>query len=244
MISLVITIIILLILAGISISVMTGENGLFTRAKEAKAKTEKAQIIEEIKTEILEVQSENEGKISDNKLKEVLEKQGTVDYEEDGITIKGITTSKYEITLEEIWNGTTEEIEETVIADGSWDEKAKVNTPQIKNTGLIAIYYDTDGNEVELTDKSSKEEWSKWYDYSSDKKQWANAITKDENGNITGYFVWIPRYEYSISGTTVNIKFIPTTQTTVDTSEGYTYIHPAFTNNIQNGGWDKEISGF
>ena len=34
-IALIVTIIILLILAGISISVMTGENGLFTRAKEA-----------------------------------------------------------------------------------------------------------------------------------------------------------------------------------------------------------------
>ena len=35
-----ITIIILLILAGITISTLTGENGLFTRAKEANVKTQ------------------------------------------------------------------------------------------------------------------------------------------------------------------------------------------------------------
>ncbi len=47
LISLVITIIVLLILAGVTIATLTGENGILTRAQEAKNKTEQAQKDEE-----------------------------------------------------------------------------------------------------------------------------------------------------------------------------------------------------
>ncbi len=40
LIALVVTIIILLILAGVTIATLTGENGILTKAKEAKEKTE------------------------------------------------------------------------------------------------------------------------------------------------------------------------------------------------------------
>lgn len=43
LIALVVTIIVLIILAGVSISMLTGQNGILTRAAEAKEKTEKAQ---------------------------------------------------------------------------------------------------------------------------------------------------------------------------------------------------------
>ena len=43
LIALVITIIVLLILAGISIAMLTGENGILTRANDAKNKTEEAE---------------------------------------------------------------------------------------------------------------------------------------------------------------------------------------------------------
>ena len=46
LIALVVTIIVLLILAGISISMLTGQNGILNRASEAREKTEKAQIEE------------------------------------------------------------------------------------------------------------------------------------------------------------------------------------------------------
>ena len=48
LIALVITIIVLLILAGITISSLSGENGILTRAKEARDKTEIATIEEQI----------------------------------------------------------------------------------------------------------------------------------------------------------------------------------------------------
>ena len=49
LIALVVTIIVLLILAGVSISMLTGQNGILNRAVEAKEKTETAQQDEEEK---------------------------------------------------------------------------------------------------------------------------------------------------------------------------------------------------
>ena len=49
LIALVITIVVLLILAGISIAMVTGENGILTKAREAKEQTEIAAYEEELK---------------------------------------------------------------------------------------------------------------------------------------------------------------------------------------------------
>ena len=59
LVSLVITIIILLILAGIAIWALTGENGLFARAKEAREKTQKEAATEKINLVIADVYAEN-----------------------------------------------------------------------------------------------------------------------------------------------------------------------------------------
>ena len=53
LIALVVTIIVLLILAGISIQMLTGNNGILQRATEAKEKTEESQIIEDAKMNII-----------------------------------------------------------------------------------------------------------------------------------------------------------------------------------------------
>ncbi len=53
LIALVITIVVLLILAGISIQMLTGDNGILTRAGEAKQATEKANAKEQIQVEVL-----------------------------------------------------------------------------------------------------------------------------------------------------------------------------------------------
>lgn len=56
LIALVITIIVLLILAGVSISAVMGENGIATKAKEAGEKTETAKKEEELERKISEIQ--------------------------------------------------------------------------------------------------------------------------------------------------------------------------------------------
>ena len=56
LIALVITIIVLLILAGVSISMLTGNNGILTQAQNAKNKTEEAEEKERIQLAITEAQ--------------------------------------------------------------------------------------------------------------------------------------------------------------------------------------------
>ena len=78
LISLVITIIILLILAGLTMATLMNDNGLINKANDTKIATEIASIKEEIQTDILAKQVENFGNISDDTLKEILEKYGAL----------------------------------------------------------------------------------------------------------------------------------------------------------------------
>ena len=106
LVALVITIILLLILAGISIQAITNQ-GLFGRANEAKRESEIANIKEQIALDIYEKQLEPPlGSITDEQLETILGKYGTVN-KEDG-KIVGITTEKgYEILLKDIYGGET-----------------------------------------------------------------------------------------------------------------------------------------
>jgi len=60
----VVTIIVLLILSGISIAMLTGNNGILDRGAEASSETKKAEIIERIKLDILENELVNMGNIT------------------------------------------------------------------------------------------------------------------------------------------------------------------------------------
>ena len=219
LVALVVTIIILLILAGITVSSLTN-TGIFEKAKEARDKTAAA--------------AENQAKI----------------------------LNEYEDELNKYVSGNVK----TLQADGSWNDSKKVNSPQLME-GMTGIYWDKDGNEIEVTADNQ----DNWYDY--DKQEWANAITKDSDGNITGYWVWIPRYAYKIesgrytsTAGKISVKFLQGTsnkdennaeisqnypETTGETMSAYV-VHPSFTdgsengknNHYMNGEWDKEIAGY
>ena len=62
MVALVVTIVVLLILAAVSISMLTGENGILTQAERAKDETELASIREELQIMWIEVQTETANK--------------------------------------------------------------------------------------------------------------------------------------------------------------------------------------
>lgn len=75
LIALVITIIVLLILAGISISMLAGDNGILQRATDAKTNTERKSVIESAQTDILGQIAENKGEtITETQLKTILGK--------------------------------------------------------------------------------------------------------------------------------------------------------------------------
>ena len=62
LIALVVTIIVLLILAGISIQMLTGDNGILNRAEQAVEKHSDANELEKIQIAVLSVQTQNERK--------------------------------------------------------------------------------------------------------------------------------------------------------------------------------------
>ena len=75
LIALVITIVVLLILAGVSISMLTGQNGILTQATNAKQATKSATVIENAKTDILGIQTETHStNIGNLALKNILDK--------------------------------------------------------------------------------------------------------------------------------------------------------------------------
>ena len=114
LIALVITIIVLLILAGVSIAMLTGENGILTQAKNAKTETERANIIEQVRLDILEKQTVNgSGDITAGELEEILKKYFSNGDQNLKDIIAGTSTDKLiskedetiKIDLSEIYNG-------------------------------------------------------------------------------------------------------------------------------------------
>ncbi len=72
LIALIVTIIVLLILSGISIAMLTGNNGILDRGAEASSETKKAELIERIKIDILENELVNMGNITSSDLRTIL----------------------------------------------------------------------------------------------------------------------------------------------------------------------------
>ena len=162
------------------------------------------------------------------------------------------STGKYNIKLA---NGEVEsEVVTSIIGistDGSWSDEEGVNTPVIKDN-MELIKWDEDNKEWVPDDTNSD------YDYSNQK--WANAkVTID---GVDSYFVWIPRFAYKINhnsanaGGTIDVKFLKGTRNiaadgtvckyaddnTLNKETDY-IIHPAFTGNVNLGGWRNEITG-
>ena len=81
LIALVITIIVLLILAAVSIAMLTGENGILSKASTAKEKHLIAQYEEELNLCIMEMQTDELGTLTMPKLKEDIESNTTFKYE-------------------------------------------------------------------------------------------------------------------------------------------------------------------
>ena len=70
--ALIVTIIVLLILSGISIAMLTGKNGIYNNAVKAKKAMNTASIIEKIKLSITSAQIKGLGKVDETELKKEL----------------------------------------------------------------------------------------------------------------------------------------------------------------------------
>ena len=154
LIALVITIILLLILAGVTIATLTGDNGILTQAGNAKEQTEKADIIERAKIEIVGVQSENNGELPKEDLDRILksyDKDGTIRIDDEGN--RYIVTSKnYKILVSDIWSKETPVIvAEKVLKTDSTATEAKDKSPYVLyNNILCRVLYNDDTHGIQI----------------------------------------------------------------------------------------------
>ena len=118
LIALVITIIVLLILAGVSIATLTGENGILTQANKAKTKTNNANIEEQVKLAFLGSYG-TDGKLDYSQLAKNLEKIEKIEGVQDTITEGSfpltVTVNGEEIKIFD---------DGTIFNSGEWDRTA------------------------------------------------------------------------------------------------------------------------
>ena len=177
MIALVITIIVLLILAAISVTTLTGENGILTRAQEAKIATEKAAIEEQLRLAQLSAKTQAMGgpiKIQD--VLDELDKAG-VDYEviegEDGGTtiiidgeyIYDIIEKEGDVDFEP--QGTVDKLLPRIdILETSMEGSTiKVKVATKRNEEGTLEFYIKEENETDYTKKETVEQAPEEYEY-------------------------------------------------------------------------------
>ena len=164
LIALVITIIVLLILAGVSIATLTGQNGILTRASDAKEQTEIASVKEQAQLDIANWVADKMKNGEDatvdtpEKVKEILEAANSNNenkYYKELQTDKIITPSGYEILYEELYTNSTTGGEVTEVTAANYGDKVDYVS---KGEGLESltwrIFYD-DSNYVYLISSKS-----------------------------------------------------------------------------------------
>lgn len=178
LIALVITIIILLILAGVAIAKLEGNNGLIDKVQQSKESQIEAEMKEQLILALNDLQLEKSGKATLDDIKQELINEEIKDYEciitEDAsIAGKKVTISKGGITVEYIID---EKLNITEM-----EEKTETELADYVTDGMI-LYLDGINNTIDGHDNN---ETSTWYDLSPSKN---NATlyncTVSENGII------------------------------------------------------------
>ena len=213
LIALVITIIVLLILAGVSIAMLTGQNGILTQAQNASEQTEVGAEKEAISLAYIGATANKEGNgaVTDTDMDDQFGLNGTkADAEGTGPIIVTFDESNREYMIDENGNitGPLEAPEETpepeaggsiatmdygvieikwLLGDTNYVSETP-NAPTIKEDL-------PEGTTMELV-KYENSNWVSGTDYNYDENKWANA--KVTINGVESYFVWIPRYAYRI----------------------------------------------
>jgi hypothetical protein len=180
LIALIITIIVLLILAGVTLNMVMGDSGIFSKANQAKNKTEVAQYEEELRMCVLEIQADEATNgttfgidtIRKNLVEKVKELENTEEIEitspEGNATIEG-TYKGYEYKIDEkyvvhIGNKATGIILTTSLEPKGWTNQNVTATITIKsNNGIKKVEPDEgskNGNEYIITKENIAENTS------------------------------------------------------------------------------------
>ncbi len=215
LVALVVTIVVLLILAGVTINLVVGQNGLINRAKEAAQKTKNA------------TESEMQG--MDDLATQLAALSNTRSVFEGGNwnSTLGICTPKLGNNMVGVY-----------WSDGSKNDngtyKASLTSTAMEITSDQEGFSWNDWYSYVAGDNSTDSKTSKW----------ANAKSTVDGSYfvwIPRYEYKILSGEHTSTAGKIDVQFINNNITTA-TKEGYK-VHPAFSTNLALGGWDKEISG-
>ena len=235
LIALVVTIVVLLILAGVTIATLTGDNGILTRAQEAKEKTEEAAKREEAELADLNSYIDNNGApIYD-----------TETGANNPVLSSGMIPVKYD-TEKENW----------VICSSTDKDWYSYSTDkkQWANVMLSDGKYYASGADVDTTNKAlatagtivAEEDLGSMFVWIP---RYAYKITSGYHNNTNGGMdvkFLIGRTDKTIDNSTVVEYNTETTNNYTQFPDGYV-VHPAFENGestgYQNGEWKSEILG-
>ena len=190
LIALVITIIVLLILAGVSIATLTGNNGILTQANNAKEKTEEAEDIEKIRLAISEAQMGENGyqELDATNFQEALNSQ----FEGRNIQLSDNGDGSYTISLD---NNS-----KIFYADSNGQIISNENMIEIGTAEELKAFRDDvnsgnsyEGKYVYLTDNitlDSSEEWEPmgYYVQNSENTSIKDSIYNENNKPFSGIF--------------------------------------------------------
>ena len=194
LIALIITIIVLLILAGVSIAMLTGENGLLTQAEDAKKETESSGIEEEVKIAYAGIQPDaiiegwDMNKKAEELQKELQKQDPSATVVADGTNLN-VTYKGYELTISE--NGEVSDISQSKISIkvNVTGEEATVTADRSKikevvegNVPIPVGFYYVGGtkNEGVVISDSSQDQQGK-------------GTSHEQASNLEGnQFVWVP----------------------------------------------------
>ena len=179
LIALVVTIIVLLILAGISIAMLTGQNGILNRATEAKNTTGTAQVDEQVKLSVAEALSNGLGTITEENLTKALNSNvGSGKYELTGDAVNGWTIKAADKTYNISGNGE--------ISGGNNGGNSGENTGGGTETGGTENGGTTGGNTSEEIEFSLNETQKTLYIEGEDKGYFTlKAIFTKGSGTVT-----------------------------------------------------------
>ena len=159
LIALVVTIVVLLILAGVSINLVLGNNGIISKAKESRTETRMSQIDEQVKLAIGDAYADGIGSITDSGLKSALNNrlgEGTYDISGDETTGWKVTVKETGKTYDITSNGKINSSEETgstvdwnkILEEANKNPESFKHEDQSKTNNDIGI--GTDGKPVNM----------------------------------------------------------------------------------------------
>ena len=249
---------------------LTGENGVLTKATEAKDQTEIAQEKEEISMAYAASKANKVDQVADpvtaTELQGELDKLNSLGTADDSYGLKVTYPNGHIYTIDQltgIISGPDIKEENTATAPEYWEKTTTVDSEWYSYADVSNGNQKINANAPRLNGAMTP---IKYIGPDKDEQtgsKWANAITQD--GSM---WVWIPRFAYRITSGyhdseegTIEVIFIdtnnkplngesativtdPSQLTYIGESQNEYLVHPAFTDEVNNGGGFGNKSGF